>query len=65
MNYYNEMKKLHTNLKDIREELGEDSADKAEAILSILAIGKTSIAEARAILAATEMALDKLAKVVI
>lgn len=49
------------DLNEIRGKLGNEAADKALAIISILQIGaKPSVAESKAILAAAEMALDRM-----
>ena len=51
---------LNSPLSEIRRRLGDEGADKANAILAILQIGKNrSVAYSKAILAATEMALER------
>lgn len=53
---------LNQPLSDIRTKLGDEGAEKANAILAILQIGeKRSVAYSKAILAAAEMALEKMA----
>lgn len=45
--------------KEVRERLGDEGADKANAIIAILQIGdQRSVAYSKAILAAAEMALE-------
>jgi hypothetical protein len=46
--------------KEVRERLGDEGADKANAIIAILQIGdQRSVAYSKAILAAAEMALER------
>lgn len=48
-------------LKNFRAEMGDEAADKVNAILAILRIGdRRSVAYSKAILAAAEMALDRM-----
>lgn len=53
--------KLNSPLNKAREKLGDEGADKANAIIAILQIGENrSVAYSKAILAATEMALEQM-----
>lgn len=60
MNFKSSMQNLTTDLAEIRAKLGDDGANKVYAIVSILEIGKTSVAYSKAILAAAEMAFERM-----
>lgn len=59
-NFKNASTTLSADLSEIRQQLGDDGASKVTAILTILEIGETSVAYAKATLAAAEMAIDRM-----
>lgn len=53
--------KATKSLADVREQLGDEGADKTNAIIAILQIGgDRSVSYSKAILAAAEMALERM-----